>query len=331
MKKNLLFSLFIFVSIIASAQVNKFALLEHYTNTKCPSCGANNPGFYNKSLSYFYKNIHHISYHPSFPYNTCVLYKANTTENDARAAYNGAISTPSYIINGKGGTKAASTLTVNELETQKASKSPIEVKVKEISGVSGWTANIKIKNHGTLSGSNYVLMAALCEKTLNYNAPNGEKVHYDVFRKMLTNVKGNSIAIPTTGNETEVNFNYTMNADWNANEIYVVAWLVDASTQEVINSGSKFTTVTVNNEDLIEDENINIYPNPASDFLNIDLNDNVLKINKYQIFNNLGQIVQEAVIDNSFSTIDIANLPKSQYLLKLISKEGAVVRAFVKQ
>lgn len=330
MKKIIITFFFAAFAVLTFGQVTKFALLEHYTNTRCPSCAGNNPGFYNKSKSYFYKNVHHISYHPSFPYNSCLLYKANTTENDARATFNGANYTPSYILNGKGGMKSVSSITTAILDAEKASKSPIEIKVKEISGIAGWTANINVKTHGSISGSNYVLMAALCEKTLNYDAPNGEKVHYDVFRKMLTNVKGNPITLAATGKETEVNLNYTLNADWNANEMYVVAWIVEGNTKEVINSGSKFTTV-VSSEDLIEDENISIYPNPALDYINIDLSKTQNNITKYQIYNNLGQTVQEGVVETGINKIDIANLTKSQYLIKLTSKEGAIVRSFIKQ
>jgi hypothetical protein len=332
MKKFLLLSTFSIFGSLLLAQATKFALIEHYTNSRCGSCGANNPAFYAKAKSYFYTNLHHISYHPNFPYSSCLLYKANPSENDARTVFNGANFTPSYIINGKGGVKSVTVLKTSDLDAEKSSKSPLELKVKEISGVTGWTANIKVKNHGTLSGSNYVLMAALCEKTLNYNAPNGEKVHYDVFRKMLTNVNGNSLAIPAQGQEAEVNFNYTLNTDWNASEMYVVAWVVDATTKEVVNSGSKFTSVIVGNEDLIENEQIRVYPNPATNYLNIDMTTSNLSIHKYQIFNQLGQIVQEAEQDTTgFMQIDLSNLPQQQYLIKLTTKDGAIVRSFVKQ
>lgn len=331
MKKIQLLVLFSFCAIFAIAQAPKFALIEHYTNTRCGSCGASNPGFYTKTKSYFYNNVHHISYHPNFPYNSCLLYKANTTENDARATYNGANFTPSYILNGKGGMKSVGTISTATLDAEKVSKSPIELKVKEISGVASWTANIKVKTVGTVTGSNYVLMAALCEKTLNYASPNGEKVHYDVFRKMLTNVNGNSITIPASGKETEVNLNYVIKSDWNANEMYVVAWVVDASTKEVINSGSKFTSVIVDTEDLIETADISIYPNPASDYLTVDFSKSDVKADKYQIFNNLGQEIISSSVDTDFSKIDISSLPKNQYLIKFTTKEGAIVRSFIKQ
>jgi hypothetical protein len=330
MKKNLLTILLSFCAFALFAQATKFSLVEHYTNSRCPSCGANNPGFYTKALPYFNKNVNHVSYHPSFPYSSCELYKANTVENEARANYNGAQSTPTYILNGKGGLKSVASMTTAILDAEKAAKSPIEVKVKEISGVAGWTANIKIKGYGTLTGTNYVLMAALCEKTLNYNAPNGEKVHHDVFRKMLTSVTGNNIlAMPTVGTEAEINLNYTLNPNWNANEMYVLAWVVDPTTKEVINSGSKFTTV-VGTEDLIEDENLTIYPNPTASILNLDVSKINTEATSYQIFNNIGQLLLQRDINNELMNINISELIDNQYIIKISTKEGAIVRTFVK-
>ena len=42
------------------------------------------------------------------------------------------------------------------------------------------------------------------------------------------------------GNEANVTFNYTVNAAWVSPEVYVLTWLQDAATKEVVNSGTKF-------------------------------------------------------------------------------------------
>jgi hypothetical protein len=333
MKKYIFLAIFALGATWAMAQtsVKKYALIEHYTNTRCGSCGASNPGFYTKLGNKLNTAVNHISYHPSFPYSSCVLYKANTSENDARANYNTANFTPSYIINGKGGMQNVVSFTDAILTSEIAKTSPLEVKVKEISGVAGWTANIKLKNYGSLTGANYVLMVALCEKTLNYTAPNGEKVHHDVFRKMISNVNGNPlIAMPTKGQEAELNLNYTLDASWKASEMYVIAWVVDPTTKEVINSGTKFTTV-VGTNDLLESENVSVYPNPAQDFIQVDLSKTSFKATSYEVFNSLGQIVLSGAANQENLRIDIAQLPINQYLVKINSAEGSVVKAFVKQ
>jgi hypothetical protein len=332
--KKILFLIAFSVSasfIFAQTLTKKYPLIEHYTNTRCGSCGASNPGFYTKVSSKLNKNVNHVSYHPSFPYSSCVLYKANTSENDARANYNAAQFTPSYVLNGKGGVQGVGTMTEAILTTETSKTSPLEIKVKEVSGVAGWTANIKLKGYGAFNALNYVLMVALCEKKLDYAAPNGEKVHYDVFRKMVSNVNGNTIlAMPTIGKESEFNLNYTLDPTWNANEMYILAWVVDVATKEVINSGTKFTSV-VGTNDLLQDETVNVFPNPAQDLLTVDLSKSTVKATSYQVLNALGQIVLDANTTEEILNIDISQLPVNQYLVKVNTKDGSIVRSFIKQ
>jgi hypothetical protein len=330
MKKTLLVVSFTLSVLFVFAQVKKYPLIEHYTNTRCSSCGGNNPGFYAKVGSKINKTAHHVAYHPSFPYSSCLLYKANTSENDARANFNGANFTPSYILNGKGGTQSVTTFTDAMLTAEAAKTSPLEVKVKEISGVASWTANIKLKSYGALSGSNYALIAMLCERTLDYASPNGEKVHYDVFRKMITKVNGDPIAtMPAVGKELEFNLDYKLDASWKASEMYVLAWVVDVTTKEVINSGTKFSTV-VGTNDLLENENVTVFPNPTHESVMVDLSKSSVKATDYQVINALGQVVLSGVVNQEVLSINIAGLPINTYFIKINSKDGAIVRTVVK-
>ncbi|MCB0530326.1 MAG: hypothetical protein KDC65_17730, partial [Saprospiraceae bacterium] len=101
MKKHKLLLLFLFAATALSAQssAKQYVMIEHFTNTKCPTCASKNPAFYNL-INQYPDDIHHISIHPPIPYNTCGLYLANTTENSARANFYGIFGTPSIAING---------------------------------------------------------------------------------------------------------------------------------------------------------------------------------------------------------------------------------------
>jgi hypothetical protein len=109
-----------------------------------------------------------------------------------------------------------------------------------------------------------------------------------------------------------------------------MAWVVDPATKEVINSGTKFTTV-VGTNDLLEDENVSVYPNPAQDFIQVDLSKTSFKATSYEVFNSLGQIVLSGAANQENLRIDITQLPINQYLVKINSSEGSLVKAFVKQ
>jgi len=57
-----------------------------------------------------------------------------------------------------------------------------------------------------------------------------------------------------------------------------------------------------------------IYPNPATEILNISVPDKNLKV---EILNLNGKIVKEQILRNKKEQIDISNLPKGYYLLKI--------------
>ncbi|MFZ4544025.1 MAG: Omp28-related outer membrane protein [Saprospiraceae bacterium] len=330
MKKSLIVLCLLTYSLFAQAQVKNYPLIEHYTNTKCPSCAGNNPTFYTKTLPFINSSVHHISYHPSFPYPTCELYLANTSENNARAAFNGANYTPSYVLNG-GSLQSVTTLTITSLNAEILKTSPIELKVKEISAGSNLTANIKLKTYGDVGSSKYKLMVALCEKTLAYNAPNGEKTHYDVFRKMLTSVNGNDIvAMPAVGNETEFNFNYELNSKWNAAQMYVLAWVVNADTKAVLNSGSKFTSLVSNDEVALAD-GVQVYPNPANQVLNIDLSDDKYMGSKYELIHPSGQVLREGKVEGTKFQISISDFEVPYFIVKINGPDGIFATKVAKQ
>jgi hypothetical protein len=74
---------------------------------------------------------------------------------------------------------------------------------------------------------------------------------------------------------------------------------------------------------------ISVFPNPASDFLNISFNlkENEL-FSRISIFNNLGQLIREEDLKNN--SINIKDLPNGVYILNFYSdKLGSVIKRFV--
>lgn len=71
-------------------------------------------------------------------------------------------------------------------------------------------------------------------------------------------------------------------------------------------------------------ENFNVFPNPATDILNITL-ENELILQKVIIFNNLGQIVKET----EHVTIDVSNLAKGIYHVEVQTNQGKAVKKAV--
>ena len=65
-------------------------------------------------------------------------------------------------------------------------------------------------------------------------------------------------------------------------------------------------------DNLRNNQIFHIYPNPASDELNIKIESNLI-VSQFRIINALGQEVKQGELSNLNSTIDISKLPKGSY------------------
>ncbi len=82
--------------------------------------------------------------------------------------------------------------------------------------------------------------------------------------------------------------------------------------------------------DVAEQNNyiINIYPNPATEYINIELDE---EYNYLQIMNQLGEIVVKKELSSGLQNIDISNLPIGIYIVNISNIKGAISRKIVKE
>jgi translation elongation factor EF-1alpha len=79
-----------------------------------------------------------------------------------------------------------------------------------------------------------------------------------------------------------------------------------------------------------ESENIKIYPNPAQDFINIEVENISTSDFNILIINNLGQVVQQDRLTQNVQQIPVNHLPKGIYTLQIRNEETVYVKRFVK-
>ncbi|MCB9295388.1 MAG: Omp28-related outer membrane protein [Lewinellaceae bacterium] len=115
---------------------------------------------------------------------------------------------------------------------------------------------------GTPPSGDIRLFVAVVEKEIQYNAPNGETLHHDVFRDMLTSKDGDPVSLAAAGGSVTASFNYTIQNNWNANQVYVLAFVQDYATKEVFNSGTPFDPLISSAEEASVSA-MRLYPNPA--------------------------------------------------------------------
>lgn len=267
----------------------RYPMLELFTNTPCPICGSQNPGLFNR-LGAYEGMYHLISFYPGRPYASCIFYQANISENTARLNfYPQVFGTPTVVINGTQFSNSNG-VTNTVLNNITGHESWLHIDVDETTGNTR-TVDITLTDHAGGSLATGKLFAVIVERQIMYNAPNGEALHHNVFRKFLTGVNGDDVDL--SSGMAGVTYEYTIEAPWQANEVYVIAWLMDPDTKEIYNSGTRFDPdFTASTADHPGAVRLAIYPNPATSEVQIVLPEMMYRV-PVRVFDARGQLVHE--------------------------------------
>ncbi len=322
--------LFISIEVFGQAAPQKYVFIEHFTNTRCSTCASRNPAFFD--VIHAPENegkIHHIAVHPPYPYLQCAFYQHNTNDNLSRTEFYGVFGTPQIYVWGDRNLEGSKLLTQTRLNTFLNQTASIEVIVNEETNGSSRTVGIEVKSYENMEGSDLKLFAAVVEKEVQYNAPNGENEHFNVFRKMLPDLDGIDFNPAAIGDSKTFNFSYELDSEWDASQIYVVAFVQNVTTKEVLNSGTPFDAVTTDIEESVLSKNVVLYPNPTNDFIHFQVNELSLDIEEVAIYNNSGVLMQSFEGSPASLHIDVRAYPTGIYFVKLKSGEDVVYRKVV--
>jgi len=174
-------------------------------------------------------------------------------------------------------------------------------------------------------------------------AQNPEWIGYTNRDAVLAIVEDNSFLwIGTNGglvkldkNTENLTFYNTSNSGLPNNYVYSIA--IDVQGNKWI--GTWGSGLSVFNETGVElsikenqpiRNNINIFPNPTSDYFNIE---SLSKMNiiAVEIMNIQGRLIENRVINKTKQTIDISNLPSGVYILKIQTEKGFETKKIIKQ
>lgn len=96
-------------------------------------------------------------------------------------------------------------------------------------------------------------------------------------------------------------------------------------------TAAPFTPDTTNTalEAIHKTEKITLYPNPTTDFLHIETQEN---IKTWSIYDTKGKLLQQAkIVPQKKATIPIHNLPSNTYLIKCETTKGIITKQFHKK
>ena len=317
----------------AAQEVPKRVIVEHFTNTKCGICASRNPGFYTNLEAQ--DNVLHIAIHPSSPYNTCVFNTHNVADNDGRTNYYGVYGgTPRLVIQGAVISGSANYANSSLFAPYLNQTSPVSLRIlQQKYGSDSIVSTVIIKTVASHTLSSQRLFVGLAEKTVNYNAPNGEAVHHDVFRKALTGVSGMPLTLPNVGDSLVVRVSSASNAAWSFSEIYAIAILQaengKAVTQSAATTPSQNDVFVSTNAVLNSAYPVRIYPNPSTADIVVDLpTEEAVHLSIYSV---TGTYFGEWDLRNKRTKISLNGYPKGVYLFQIRHAGGINTQKIVIQ
>ena len=329
---------FFFVSTTElQAQENnkRYVFLEHFTNTSCGICSSRNPTFRDNILDeYQDTEVIHVEYHPSVPYSNDVFYVQNPDENEARRTYYGVNGTPRLFILGEQAPLGSQLLSVSTLEGVLGQTTSVGIDVEEIKDGASRTVNVNLTAFENVPAADWRLRVIVVERVIEQTTNNGETEHHNVFRKILNTWEGSELSI-VAGTETEsFTFDYTLESDWQDDQIYAIAFLQTDDTKEVLNVGSSWNNQQFVGIDAKENQAISfaLSPNPATDFLTIEYEQHLANNNVLEIYDVAGILVkkQKMAASQNENTIAIDELAEGVYIAVLKNENGSIAKRFVK-
>ncbi|MEZ4824696.1 MAG: Omp28-related outer membrane protein [Bacteroidia bacterium] len=234
---TLIFSI-VFSGFSQAQSAYRHILLEHFTNTRCVLCPARNAELYTL-LDQYPDQIHHISIHPSVPYNNCVLYLHNPVDNNARKDLYGVNATPRAFLWGVSSSAGTTLLPEATFLNSRGQTAELGITVTENRSGALPEVTVNVRTFEMPDSGEYRLFAAVAERQVTYQAPNGETNHRNVLRMMLPNSGGELFEPGDVGTVTSFTYSFTPDVEWNMSEIYVIAFVQNINTRKVVNCATE--------------------------------------------------------------------------------------------
>lgn len=304
MRKTIL-ALFTLISFWGMTQVPRAIVVEHFTNSRCSICANRNPQLFTNLDNN--PDVMHIAYHPSSPYSNCIFSQHNASENDLRTNFYGIYGgTPRIVINGVVTNKNFNDATLfDDYQNQTSS---FDVRMSHRLTTDSMFVRLVVE--AVASGaSQFRLTVGIAEDTINYNAPNGENLHQNVFREFTTH--NELINAPMMGDSIVLEYAVDRRGAWNQDALYSYALLQDDSNDELLQAGrSAKSSNSIGIGEASTDE-FRVYPVPAKDIARFD------QFAHYRLIDLTGRVAAEGFSNE----INVAELPEGVYLLN-INVEG---------
>ncbi len=237
-----------------SAQSPRLVLVEEFTGETCPPCAAYNPGF--NALMSMPANMSKgvsLKYQNDIPSTGPNFYLYNTADIATRTGFYANNYSPHGFMDGNVWDDNIASFTQTLLDNQAAVTSPFTIAVSHTINGNTIDATVVVTASQAVSNANLKLQVAIAEQDVyGYTSPNGESEYSNVMRKMLPDGNGTTLAATwTNGQSATFNLSWPIAASPTSYpgpvpmQLRVIAFIQDASTKNVLQTGADFNQVTL--------------------------------------------------------------------------------------
>ncbi len=308
------------------ASVPHNALLEHFTTAQCPNCPAATTNLTNWTNTR--PNIIWISHHAGY-YTDAYTVTENTTllafYNDGGSTYAPAIMLDRMHLAPEGDPGPVffpgSSFTPGLMDQRRNAPAFVTVEMEGDYNPDTRVLNLTVSGEfvGTVNGSPRISVYVVEDGLVGtQQGATGNYTHNHVMRDAISDVWGDagSISNGNTGTTFTKNYTYTMNASWTLANLSVVAFVNDYNSS--INDREVYNASKMHLSDFVSVDPANIaglkiFPNPATDVLNIANAENA----DVQIFNITGQMIHRISNASALESISTENMPQGTYIIKI--------------
>jgi len=222
-------------------------LLEDFSNTSCVPCVESDAAVI-ETLEQFGADdcgVIGIQYHVSWPSPFDPFYLAARSENNARTSYYGVdgVGVPYVVVGGtellppsQGAEDAAQIQ--NAVERQLNVVPPIELTVRNVVNGSAGSAEVDVTVLSDVPTAHYHIRIAVVESEIHYEADNGLNHFDNVLRDMLPGADGTTLENLVVGSTQTITENYTIDSDWKAGDLSVIAYVQNEETKEILQAAT---------------------------------------------------------------------------------------------
>lgn len=328
--------------IVNENSVPRKPLLEHFSTAQCPNC----PSAHERIDGWLSTrpDIIHVVHHCGYYTDDYTISESETLMvfyNDGGSTYAPAAMLDRMHLTDDPGPiffPDGTNLTPNLMDQRLNAPAFVSVNLSGSYDPSTRTANLTVSGEmvGEVVENNLRLTVYIIEDGIvgSQSGASGNYTHNCVVRGVVSNggAWGEQNVVNTTvGSTYSKTYTYTVNSSWVPENLTVVAFINnhDASNvnnRAVLNANAVKLTdlstgISENNE-----TGTAIYPNPATDVLNV-ISENA--ISKVEIFNIQGQLVKAT--NGNVTSISVSDMNSGVYFVKVTTDNGTATHKFIKE